>query len=179
MGRYWKCPNCGVVLDKGPGHEGKTTMYMSPFSRTHGTVTCGGCQSRFAVQDVYGGKYDVKLESNRRRQSQEPVRAGETKRDLLSWLGGVFGGQRKGKDSSPRTKKKTATRKSTRRIGHCCECYWYSNASLDGIYGKGICNYGSGQRPPFTMSPGDVLKIAWGKERGCEHFKTIDLRQKG
>ena len=63
MERYWKCPKCGAVLDKGPGYEGKALMYLSPFSRTVGTVTCGKCQSRFPVQDVYSGKYDVTLES--------------------------------------------------------------------------------------------------------------------
>lgn len=196
MGRYWKCPKCGAVLDKGPGHEARAAMYLSPFSRTHGTVTCGGCQSGFAVQDVYGDKYDVTVESKRRRQSKKTARASETKRGLLAWFGGIFRkpgrGKRSARDSSKArkssrqtheetsasAKKRTTTRKTAPAVGRCGECYWYGDAALDGVLGKGICNYGSGQKPPFTMSPGDVVKIAWGKERGCEHFKAMSLLQK-
>ena len=178
MARYWSCPKCGAVLDKGPQHEAKTLMYLSAFSRTHGTVTCGRCQSRFPVQDIYRGKYDLTPGPKELRGSKKTVRKGKTTGGILSWLKGVFEEPSKGKKKSSRPKKKAVIRKPTRRIGRCGQCWWYSEASLDGIYGKGICNYGSGQRPPFTMSPGVRVKIAWGKERGCEHFKAIDLRQK-
>jgi DNA-directed RNA polymerase subunit RPC12/RpoP len=69
-------------------------------------------------------------------------------------------------------------RSARRSVGHCNECVWYAEAMLDGIYGKGICNYGTGQKRPFIMSPGDRIKIAWGKDRGCDNFEGIDLRQK-
>jgi len=57
----------------------------------------------------------------------------------------------------------------------CRDCYWYADAELDGVRNKGICNYGTGQRPPFTMSPGMGVKIAWGRKAACEHFKKISL----
>jgi LysM repeat protein/ribosomal protein L40E len=58
MDRYWKCPNCGAVLDKGEQFEAKKELYLSP-PTTMGWVTCGGCGSSFDVRDVYAGRYDA------------------------------------------------------------------------------------------------------------------------
>jgi len=59
MGRYWKCPDCSTVLDKGEQHEAEAEMYLSSPEKAAGTVSCDECGSSFGVQDVYGGKYDV------------------------------------------------------------------------------------------------------------------------
>lgn len=57
--RYWKCPHYGAVLDKGEGYATKAAMYLSPSTKTIGTVRCGKCGDSVDVKEVYGGKYDV------------------------------------------------------------------------------------------------------------------------
>jgi len=57
----------------------------------------------------------------------------------------------------------------------CWECYWYADAQLDGVKNKGICNLGTAERPPFTMAPGDIVKIAWGHKRACNHFHPLGI----
>jgi len=59
MGRYWKCPSCGAVLDKGEDHASKAATYLSPSGETIGTTKCGECGSACNPRDVYSGKYDV------------------------------------------------------------------------------------------------------------------------
>ena len=51
----WKCPNCGIILQKRMGDE-TADIFLST---AVGTVTCGECGSGFSPQDVYGGKYDI------------------------------------------------------------------------------------------------------------------------
>ncbi|MGA2678732.1 MAG: hypothetical protein ABSF37_05440 [Sedimentisphaerales bacterium] len=53
----------------------------------------------------------------------------------------------------------------------CGDCSWFAHAYLDGDPNKGICNHGSGQKRPFTISPGDQVRIAHPKDRACEHYK--------
>jgi len=54
--KYWKCPNCGEVLEKGG-----LNVFISPgqdSGKIIGTATCGKCQAGFPQSDVYGGTYD-------------------------------------------------------------------------------------------------------------------------
>lgn len=60
-------------------------------------------------------------------------------------------------------------------VPRCRNCIWWARAGLDGHVDKGICNFGTGQKPPFTMSVGQRVKIAWAKQRACSHFKEINL----
>ncbi len=43
MGRHWKCPNYGAVLDKGEEHATKAATCLSAFGETVGTTKCGEC----------------------------------------------------------------------------------------------------------------------------------------
>jgi transcription elongation factor Elf1 len=47
---YWRCPNCGSLLEKGVG-----TM----FDQVIGMASCSGCGSEFRQSEVYDGKFDV------------------------------------------------------------------------------------------------------------------------
>ncbi|MCR4405614.1 MAG: LysM peptidoglycan-binding domain-containing protein [Anaerolineae bacterium] len=58
MDRYWKCPHCEAILDKGEQYEAETEKYLSSPTAT-GWVSCDKCESLFDAKDVYGGKYDV------------------------------------------------------------------------------------------------------------------------
>lgn len=54
--KYWKCPSCGEVLEKGG-----LGMFMFPGDDTDkilGTSTCSKCGAGFSQSDVYGGAYD-------------------------------------------------------------------------------------------------------------------------
>ena len=53
---FWKCPNCGEVLNKG----GLGTIFSvgQPTDGIFGSGTCGKCAASFAQADIYGGKYD-------------------------------------------------------------------------------------------------------------------------
>ena len=59
MGKYWKCPHCGAVMDKEEQYAARAATYLSPSAGTEETVSCGECGSSFGVRDVYGDKYDV------------------------------------------------------------------------------------------------------------------------
>lgn len=56
---YWKCPNCGVVLEKNPLTQELYRDAMAKGSVFTGTVTCASCGRGFATGDVYSGKFDV------------------------------------------------------------------------------------------------------------------------
>jgi len=43
VGRYWKCPSCGAVLDKGEERATKAATHPSAFGETVGTTECGEC----------------------------------------------------------------------------------------------------------------------------------------
>ena len=50
---YWKCPQCGSVLEKG-------RMDLALAGATIvGTATCGVCGAKFPQSEVYAGKYDI------------------------------------------------------------------------------------------------------------------------
>lgn len=54
--KYWRCPSCGEVLEKGglgvfifPGDDSGNII---------GTATCSKCEAGYSQPDVYGGVYD-------------------------------------------------------------------------------------------------------------------------
>jgi len=73
----------------------------------------------------------------------------------MSWLKKLFGS---GKSS-----------------GCCGSCHWFSDAGLDDDPDRGICNYGTGQSPPYHVSPGDRVTITSPDDAPCEHYKPITL----
>jgi rubredoxin len=56
--RYWKCPNCGSILDKGIDYEIKQAMFISS-TNIGGGITCGNCQYMYSPRNVYSGQYDI------------------------------------------------------------------------------------------------------------------------
>jgi len=60
MSETWKCPKCGEILIKGMRGGG---LFSS--GTIIGTATCSNCGAQFQQSDVYGGKYDVSLSSNK------------------------------------------------------------------------------------------------------------------
>ena len=55
----------------------------------------------------------------------------------------------------------------------CGSCYWFAAAALDGDPDKGICNLGTGQKRPFTMSAGDNVKLAYAEQTACESYEPV------
>lgn len=56
----WKCPKCGEVL-----HKPERNLYAIERGSTHlGSVTCAYCNQLYWSEEVYGGKYDVRLLQN-------------------------------------------------------------------------------------------------------------------
>jgi len=53
ISEYWRCPQCGSVLQKG------SKLFALAGATVVGTATCGVCRAKFAQSDVYAGKYDV------------------------------------------------------------------------------------------------------------------------
>lgn len=56
MGKLWKCPQCGAILQKG------NPLVEDMIKRgvlVGGTATCANCNAQFSQRDVYSGKYDV------------------------------------------------------------------------------------------------------------------------
>jgi hypothetical protein len=56
MSMYWKCPNCGTVLQK---HDPMLEQQIKRGVFVAGSATCGNCRSQFSARDVYGGTYDL------------------------------------------------------------------------------------------------------------------------
>lgn len=54
--RFWRCPHCKTVLQKGMPHA---FNIISPTTDVVGTATCGSCGHGYQQTDVYGGKYDL------------------------------------------------------------------------------------------------------------------------
>ena len=53
---FWKCPNCGEVLNK--GLLGTIFCVGQPTDGIVEAGTCGKCAASFSQADIYGGKYD-------------------------------------------------------------------------------------------------------------------------
>jgi hypothetical protein len=54
--RYWKCPKCGEILEKGMLEKGS----VRPGQQLNiaGTGTCTGCGTGYSQAAIYGGEYD-------------------------------------------------------------------------------------------------------------------------
>jgi hypothetical protein len=55
--RYWKCPKCGELLEKGLLESGMVNPGESA-DRIFGTGTCSGCGTGYPQSAIYGGEYD-------------------------------------------------------------------------------------------------------------------------
>ena len=55
----WKCPRCGMVLEKSEQSAKFFQERVSAGRHLSGTVTCSGCQANFPIEDVYSGRYDT------------------------------------------------------------------------------------------------------------------------
>lgn len=55
--KYWKCPKCGEILEKGMLEKG-IVRPGQPADRIIGTGTCSGCRTGYAQSAIYGGEYD-------------------------------------------------------------------------------------------------------------------------
>ncbi len=55
--KYWKCPSCGQILEKGMLEKG-IVQPGEPADRIIGTGTCSGCGTGHAQSAIYGGEYD-------------------------------------------------------------------------------------------------------------------------
>jgi len=137
----------GNVRNAVPSLDDQKNPPGGSFGIVKGTVRCAGCKKAVSAADVYAGKHDV-----------SPLYVLARK---VFPRGGVIG---------------RISAFFKRLFSHktrCWECYWYANAMLDGKRHKGICNFGTGQAPPFIMSPGDRVKIAFGYEVSCKHFHPV------
>ena len=68
--RLWKCPNCGVLLER----AGLGTVWQAgdPLARVAGTSTCTKCGAEFPQADVYGGRYDSRKTAVSARRAEIP-----------------------------------------------------------------------------------------------------------
>lgn len=55
--KYWKCPNCGELLEKGMLENGIVQPGQAA-DRIFGTGTCSGCGNGYPQAAIYGGEYD-------------------------------------------------------------------------------------------------------------------------
>ncbi len=55
--KYWRCPGCGEVLEKGMLEKG-IVQPGQPADRIMGTGTCSGCGTGYSQSAIYGGEYD-------------------------------------------------------------------------------------------------------------------------